>query len=313
MKPLSSGRLRRWSSEVWQIANETLDEFSKDRGDLVAAALAFYALLSLAPLIIVAVAVAGLVLGTGKAHLEVFFLIRQTMGAQAAEAIDGWVQQAARAGGVASVVGTVLTLAAASRFTAQLRNALNQVWNVDVQSPKGFKASVRSYLSSQAFAFGLVVASGPILAGVFASRALLVALGSRLLPESVATGFWVNVLHFLFSLLLVTATSVVAFRYVPDTRIRWPTVLRGALLTSFLFNLGNLLVGIYLGKAGVGKAYGAAGSAVAILLWLDYSAQMFLLGAEFTQVYETRWRRSKSGVPKTEPERPGQSTQRKSG
>lgn len=286
-----SDGLRRWLSELWQLLSDTLDEYSKDRGDLVAAALAFYTLLSLAPLIIVAVAIAGLALGGGTARQEVFVLIGQTMGPDAAGAIDGWVQQASHAGAVASTIGAVLTLVAASRFTAQLRNALNQIWNVKVAETKGFKSSVRDYVSRQLFAFGLVLASGPILLGIFASRAVLVGLGSRIVPQSIAAGVMVQLLHFLFSLVLVTATSLVIFRYVPDTRIRWPALLRGALLTSILFNLGNLVVGIYLGKAAVGAAYGAAGSVVVVILWLDYSAQMFLIGAEFTQVCETRMRR----------------------
>lgn len=271
--------------------SDTLDEYSKDRGDLVAAALAFYTLLSLAPLIIVAVAIAGLVLGNGTAREEVFVLVRQTMGADAAGAIDEWVQHASRAGGLASAIGAVLTLLAASRFTSQLRNALNQIWNVKVTDTKGFKSSVRDYVVRQLFAFGLVLASGPILLGIFGSRAILVGLGSRILPQSLTTAAMIQALHFLFSLLLVTATSLVVFRYVPDTRIRWPALLRGAVLTSILFNLGNVVVGIYLGKAAVGEAYGAAGSVVVVILWLDYSAQMFLLGAEFTQVYERRLKR----------------------
>jgi membrane protein len=286
------GGLRRWLGELRQQLGDTLDEYSKDRGDLVAAALAFYALRSLAPLIIVAVAMAGFVLGKGTAREEVFTLVRQAMGADAAATIDEWVQHASRAGALASTIGAVLTLLAASRFTSQLRNALNQIWNVKVTDTKGFKSSARDFIVRQLFALGLVLASGPILLGVFASRAVLVGFGSRIVPQSLAAGVVIQLVHFLFSLLLVTATSLVVFRYVPDIRIGWPALLRGAMLTSILFNLGNLLVGIYLGKAAVGEAYGAAGSVVVVILWLHYSAQMFLLGAEFTQVCETRRERS---------------------
>lgn len=274
---------------LWKLTNQTLEEYSKDRGDLVAAALAFYTLLSLAPLIIVAVAIASIVLGHGAAHHEVRQLLENAMGAGAAASIDEWVLEASRSGGVATVIGGILTILAASRFVAQLRSALNQVWNVDVYVAEGFKSSVTDYLKRRGFAFGLVLASGPLLLTVFASRALLTGLGGVLFPGSAWKGFLAQTLQILFSLVVVAAMAAVVFRIVPDTRVGWRPIWRGAILTSLLFNLGNLLVGLYLGKASVGAAYGAAGSLVVVLLWLYFSAQMFLYGAEFTQVYSTHF------------------------
>lgn len=278
-------RLRRFVGTFWKLANETLDEYSKDRGDLVAAALAFYTLLSLAPLIIVAVAIASFVLGKGAARFEVQQLLQQTMGGGAAAAVDGWVAEASRAGAAASIIGAVLTLFAASRFTAQLRSALNHVWNVDVRMTQGFKSAVRDYVSKRAFAFAMVLAAGPLLLAVFVSRALLTGLGGALFAGSTVTAIVVQVLQLLSSLIVVAVATAVAFRVVPDVRVSWGAIIRGALLTSVLFNIGNLLVGLYLGKANVGAAYGAAGSVIVVLLWLQFSAQMFLYGAEFTQVY----------------------------
>lgn len=286
-----SQKLRRWFGLSWKLANETLDEFSKDRGDLVAAALAFFTLLSLAPLIIIAVAGAGIILGQGAAHREALTVMQETMGPGAASAIDGWVLEASRAGGVASLVGAALTIIAASRFTSQLRSALNQVWNVDVFVAEGFKSTVRDYLKRRAFAFALVVASGPVLLAVFLSRAFLTGVGAALFPEWALGGAGVQLLQLLFSLVFVAAATAVVFRFIPDTRVGWRAISRGALLTSVLFNLGNLLVGIYLGQASVGAAYGAAGSLVVVLLWLYFSAEMFLYGAEFTQVYARHYGR----------------------
>lgn len=281
-------------SELWHLINATLDEFSKDRGDLVAAALAFYTLLSLAPLIIIAVAIAGMILGSGAAGQQLFDLLYQTMGSEAAKTVDDWVREASRSGGTASTVGVVLTLLAASRFTSQLRNALNQIWNIDVTVTQGFKSTVRDYVKQRIFSFALVLASGPLLLAIVASRAVLTALSSGMFPESTLKGVIIQLAHMLFSLIMVGAMSAIVFRFVPATRIGWRAILAGAGLTSVLFNIGNLLVGLYLGKASIGEAYGAAGSAIVVLLWLYFSAEMFLLGAEFTQVYATQVKGGKS-------------------
>lgn len=283
--------LRQRAGVAWAVIDETLDEFSRDRGDLVAAGIAFYTLLSLAPLIIIAVGIAGLVLGQGAAREEVRELIGSTMGADQAAAIDAWVQQASEAGGVASAVGAALTLFAASKFTGQLRSALNQIWNVDVFVAEGFKGTIKSYLKRRMFAFLLVAAAGPLLLGVFVSRAVLTGLGAALLPAWAPTDVLTQGVQILFSLLLVALISAIVFRVVPDTRVGWRAVIWGGVLTSILFNFGNFLVGLYLAKAGVAAAYGAAGSLVVVLLWLYFSAQMFLFGAELTQVYSRRFGR----------------------
>jgi membrane protein len=273
---------------TWNLAIQTIDEFSRDRGDLVAAALAFYALLSIAPMIIIAVAIAGAVLGEGNARHEVQELLRTAMQKDAAVAVDGWVQQASNAGGFASIVGVVLTLLAASRFVAQLRSALNQIWNVDVDVADSFKASIKGYVARRLFAFGLILTAGPILLAIFASRAIVMGLGKALLPDTAFTGFGMETLQLSLSVTIVGVLGAVIFRVMPDTRVPWRAACWGAGLTSVLFNVGNLLVGWYLGKAAVGATYGAAGSVVVVLIWFYLSAHTFLLGAEFTQVYSRR-------------------------
>jgi membrane protein len=267
---------------AWSIASDTLEGFSKDRGDLVAAALAYYTLLSIAPMIIIAVAIAGMVLGRGAAQAEVTRLLTDAMGPAAASAVEGWVQQAAAGGGVASIVGLGLVLLAASRLGTQLRNALNHIWNVEVSAPRGFRWVLTDYVKKRVFAFVVVLASGPLLLFVFVSRALLTGLHHFLFSDSPWSGVAVQALQIALSLSLVGLTSAGIFRFVPELRVSWRCIGWGALLTSVLFNAGNVLVGLYLGQAGVGAAYGAAGSAVVLLLWLQFSAYMFLLGAEFT-------------------------------
>jgi membrane protein len=270
---------------AYGLIDETISEYSRDRGEMVAAALAFYAMLSVAPLIIIAVAIAGAVLGRGAAEQQVIRLMSDAMGAGAANTVHEWVKQASSSSGIASAIGFLLVLFAASRLTTQLRAALNQVWNIDEAQAESFKALVSDYIRRRLFAFCLVVAAGPLLLMVVASRALLTGLSDVLFDSAPFAATIAQVIQLSFSLVLVWLISAVVFKLVPDTHLGWGAVARGALLTSFLFNVGNWLVGLYLGRASVTQTYGAAGSAVVVLLWLYFSGQLFLLGAEFTQVY----------------------------
>jgi membrane protein len=280
---------RRGCALAWEITNQTLDGFTRDRGDLLAAALAYHTLLSIAPLIIIAVAIAGMVLGEGAARHEVGQLMAEAMGPAAASAVEDWVDQAAAGGGIASAVGLGLVLIGASRLGGQLRNALNQIWNVEVDSPRGFRLALVDYVRRRAFSFVVVIASGPVLLVVFVSRALLSGFYRYLFADSPWAGVGVVALQLSFSVVAVACISAGVFRFVPDLRVSARAACWGGLLTSLLFNAGNLLVGLYLGRASVSAAYGAAGSAVVLLLWLQFSAYMFLLGAEFTQRLHDRF------------------------
>jgi membrane protein len=276
-------------STAWQLINQSLEEFSKARGDLLAAALAFHALLSMAPLIILAVAIAGLVLGEAAAHAEVTRLLQDTLGKDSAQTVNAWVREASESGEVASAIGVVLTLFTASRLGETLRSALNQIDGIDVFMAAGFRSTVEDYLRRRVFAFGVVAASGPLLLIVVLSRTLLIGFHNRLFGSTPWQGVMVQVAQVFLSLSTVAFTSALVLRYVPDTRVSWRNAWVGGTLTSILFNIGNTLVGWYLARASVAAAYGAAGSLVVVLLWLYFSAQMFLLGAAFTRVYSQRY------------------------
>jgi membrane protein len=280
--PTEPPRGGRWSS-IWKLISDTIDGFTKDRGELAAAALAYNTLLSIAPLVIIAVAIAGAVLGEGSAHQEMMGILRNAMGSAAASTVQGWVDEAAAGGKLATAIGAVLALWAASRLATQLRNALNQVFNVDVRDTTGLRAAVSDFAKTRASAFLVVLASGPLLILVVASRTLLTGFHQLLFASSPWSGVAVQALQLLLSVVVVAIVCAVIFRYVPDAVVDNRSAWRGGLVTSLLFNLGNALVGLYLGQASIGAAYGAAGSAVVLLLWLQYSAYMFLLGAEFTQ------------------------------
>jgi membrane protein len=281
--------LTRQLKQAWRLISDVLDEYSKDRGELLAGALAFYALLSITPLLILSVALAGFVLGQGAARAEIDRLTREMMGPTAADAVLGWVDEAQRSGALASLVGVLLLLLTASRLVNHLRGALNQIWNVDVSLAEGFRATVADYIRRRLFSFAVVLAAGPVLLLVFTSRALLTGLHEALFSSTPLSGAIVQTVQVLFSIGLVWVISAVVYKLVPDTTIAWRSAWMGALLTSLLFNLGNVVVGLYLGRASVAAAYGAAGSAVVLLLWVYFSAQMFLIGAEFTQTYAARF------------------------
>jgi len=276
---------------AYQLADETLDEYSRDRGELVAAGLAFYTLLSMAPLVIIAVAIAGAVLGNGQARAAAYRTISDAMGTTAADAVNAWVEQASESGGLASLIGGALILFTASRLGAQLRVALNQVWNVDAAHAEGFRASIKDYVQRRLSAFVLVLASGPLLLIVALSRTLLTGFHQALFGATPTAGVLVQVSQMLLSVLLVALISAVIFKVVPDTKVGWYAVLTGGFVTSLLFNIGNFLVGLYLARATVAQTYGAAGSAVVLLLWCHFAAQFFLFGAEFTQVYARHYGR----------------------
>jgi membrane protein len=268
--------------QSYELVRQTLDAFARHRGGLLAAALAFHTLLSLAPLVIVAVATAGIVLGQGAAHAEMTRVLYDALGAEGAAAIDSWVHEASRGGEVAGAVGIGLMLLAASKLGTRLREVLNQIWDVD---PDALIPRVRDYLRRRLLAFGLVTLAGPTLLVVFVTRTVLSGLHGAPFGATAAMGALLQLAQLALSLAITAAMFAVIFRLVPDTHVSWRIAWLGSVLTSVLFNAGNALVALYLGKASTSAAYGAAGSVLVVLLWLYFSAHLFLMGAEFTQVY----------------------------
>ncbi|HEY6560961.1 MAG TPA: YhjD/YihY/BrkB family envelope integrity protein, partial [Polyangiaceae bacterium] len=200
---------------AWELLRDALKGFAKDRGDLIAAALAFYTLLSIAPLILVAVAIAGFVLGEGAARAGMTRLLRESFGSQFASTVNVWVDEASSSGGFASFVGGALALLTASRLTVQLRSAMNVIWNVDVYQEKFFKDTVKHYIQRRLFAFALVVASGPLLLAVIVSRAVLTGLHDALFADSPVAGFVLQGTQVLFSIAMVALASAIVFKVVP--------------------------------------------------------------------------------------------------
>jgi membrane protein len=271
--------------QSYQLVSLTLKEFVRHRGQLLAAALAFYTLLSLAPLVIVAVAVAGMVLGRGTAHAEMIRVLHETVGENAAAVIDAWVAEASESGELASLVGVGLMLGAASKLGKQLREALNQVWDIDADA---LIPGLRTLLRRRLVSLGLAIAAGPALLVIVTSRALLSALHGVWFGSAQALGVVIQALQIAFSLATAAGLFAMIFRIMPDAKVSWKSAWRGGAVASVLFNAGNALVGLYLGSASAAAPYGAAGSVLVLLLWLHFSAHILLLAAEFTQV-QAKW------------------------
>jgi len=270
-------------TELKRLLTETYTEWSADQAPRLGAALSFYTMLSLAPLLILLIAIAGLVFGQEAARGQLFQQIRDLVGDQGAAAIQTMVQNAGKPGSgiVASIIGFATLVVGASSVASELKNSLNVIWNVR-ENPD---AGVTDMIRTRSTALAVVLASGFLLVVSLAVSSVIAGVGKWFggflpLPPFVLQG-----LNFLVGLAVLTGVFAVLFRYLPDVRVEWDDVLLGAAFTSLLFSVGKLAIGLYLGKAGVGSTYGAAGSLVIVLVWVYYSAQIFFFGAEFTQVY----------------------------
>ena len=272
--------------DTWAIVKETASDWLDDNASRLAAALAYYSLLSLAPLLIISVAVAGVFFGPEAARGKVAGELGSVVGGDAAQGIQAVVAsaQSPATGVVSTIIGIVTLFIGASGVFGELQASLNTIWEVKPKPGRGVWGEVKSRF----FSFTMVLGVAFLLLVSLVISSVLSAVGdsfAQALPGGEA--LW-QVLNFAISLAVVTALFALIFKLIPDAEVRWGDVWLGAAVTALLFTLGKLLLGLYLGKAAVGSAYGAAGSIVALTVWVYYAAQIFLLGAEFTQVQARR-------------------------
>jgi membrane protein len=260
-----------------------------DSAPRLGASLAYYTLFSLAPILLVVIAIAGYAFGEEAVRGQVVSQIDQLIGREGATAVQALLQGASRdeGGTLATVLGTVTFLLATTGAFLELQYALNRVWRV--QPKPGI--SVRAMLLDRLRSFGIVVAIGFLLLVSLAVSAALAALGDVIGRAPGLPAIWVAV-NTVVGLAVVTALFALLFRYLPDVELRWRDVWVGAVVTALLFTAGKQLIGLYLGTSATASSYGAAGSVVVLLLWVYYTSQVVLLGAEFTRVYTRRNRTS---------------------
>jgi len=262
---------------------QTFTEFGQDKVPRLGAALAYYTIFSIAPLLLIAIAIAGAVLGREAVQGELFAQLRGVLGKTAAEAVQEMVKNAAKpkTGAIATVAGVITLILGASGVFGQLKDALNTIWDVKPKKTSGVMGFIKERFLSIAMVFGVafLLLVSLILDTVLATMG---KFAQNHLPGGEA--LW-QIVQIAFSFCVVTVLFAMIFRFLPDLKIQWHDVWFGAALTSLLFVIGKFALGIYLGKAAVGSSFGAAGSLVVLLLWVYYSAQILLFGAEFTQVY----------------------------
>jgi membrane protein len=273
--------------KVWALLKETGEDFVEDNATSLAGSLAYFTLLSLAPLIVIALAIAGLAVDQEATREQLATQLGAVVGPQGASAVDAIVDNARTpsAGIVSSVLGLVVLLFGASGVFGELQSALNKIWEVEPKPGRGLWGTVRDRLFSFAMVMGVAFL---LLVSLLLSTAL--AAVGRFLEQSLPGGepLW-QVLNFVLSFSIVSALFAVTFKVVPDAEVRWRDVWIGAVVTAFLFSVGKFLIGLYLGKSSVASAYGAAGSLVLLVIWVYFSAAILFLGAEFTQVYAKRF------------------------
>lgn len=280
----------RWTS-AWRVLTRTIDEFSRDDCMQMAAALAYYTVFSLPPLLVLLIAFAGTQFEEQAVQGRIEQEITQVVGPEAASQVQTMISNAGRSmrgeGGFwASVLGISALLFGATSAFAQLQKALNRAWNV---APDPNRSGITNFLLKRALSFGMILVTGFLLLVSLALSAVLSALGSGLqewvpwLPLNVS-----KVLDVGLSLTVITVLFAAIFRILPDARIAWRDVWIGAAATAALFVAGKTLIGVYIGHSDPGSMFGAAGSLVLVLLWIYFSSVILLFGAEFAQVWARR-------------------------
>ncbi|MBD2298964.1 YihY/virulence factor BrkB family protein [Nostoc sp. FACHB-87] len=274
-------------SAIVRLFQETFQEWSEDKASRLAAALAYYTIFSIAPLLIIVIAIAGAVFGEEAARGEIVRQIQGLVGPDGAEFIEIAIRNAnqPKTGAIASVISILLLLLGATGLFTELQDALNTIWEVQPKPGHGVKNVVRQ----RALSFAMILGIGfLLLVTLIISTALTAIVGyfSNLLP---GIDFIWQFFNFILSFVITTLLFGLIFKVLPDVKITWNDVLIGAVITSLLFSLGRYLLGQYLGNSSFGSTYGAAGSLVVILAWVYYAAQILFFGAEFTQVYARRY------------------------
>ena len=269
-----------------RLFGDALQAWWDDDALRLGASLAYYTLFAIAPILLVATAIAGMVFGAEAVRGEIVGQLDQLIGTDGARAVQGLLEGASqrRAGILATVLGSLTFVVAATGAFLELQGALNAIWRVKPRPG----VNVRAFLMDRLRSFGLVVAIGFLLLVSLAVTAALAALGgwlARLSPHVPLMWSGVNVL---VSVVVATALFALLYRFLPDVRLNWRDVTTGAFVTAILFTIGQQLIGLYLGQSSVTSTYGAAGSVMVLLLWVYYSCQILLLGAEFTRVYAAR-------------------------
>lgn len=274
------------TKKIWLLIKTTVIAWSDDYAPSMGAALAFYTLFSIAPLLLIVLSITGFVFGAEAARGEIAGQLQNLMGEQSALTVQALLQNVNKPseGIMATITGVLLLLIGATTVFGELQSALDRIWRAPERPPI---RSIISFLRSRLLSFGMIFGIGFILMVSLIFNAALSAVSHW---WSLQFKEWFIILYsvnLVFGFVMTTAMFALIYKYIPSVKIRWREVWLGALITAALFTVGKFLIGLYMTKSAVASGFGAAGSVVALLVWVYYSAQIFLLGAEFTWAYST--------------------------
>jgi membrane protein len=275
---------------VWRLMKETASGFIADDALSHGAAMAFYAATSMAPVLLIVIAIAGLVFGHDAAQNAVTVQLTGLLGQQSAEMLQTAINSASNksAGVLATIIGVVMLLITASGVFGEMQASLNVIWKAEKAELEG--STVLRLVRARAASLGLVAALGVLLMVSLVSSAAISAFGHIVDAYLPFGKFILMALNFVISFALISLLFAATYKVLPDRELEWRDVWVGAIVTAALFTIGKSLIGWYIGSSAITSSYGAAGALIVVLFWVYYSSQIFLLGAEFTHAYSRRHR-----------------------
>ncbi len=272
---------------VYALIRDTLNAWIDDYAPSMGAALAFYTIFSITPLLLIVISLAGLFFGEQAARGEILEQLSDLLGPESALTVQTLLESLNRpeAGAVGTLVGVGALIVGATTVFVELQDAMNRIW----RAPERRRSSgLFNFLKSRLLSVGIVLGIVFLLMVSLVASAALAALGKWWAPWFGEFARVATLVDWALSFSLMTALFAMIYKWVPSVRVAWPDVLIGAALTAFLFTVGKFLIGLYIGRSGIASPFGAAASLVVLLMWVYYSAQIFLLGAEFTWLYAHR-------------------------
>ena len=278
-------------TQAWQLLKATFAGFSGDRAMKLSAALAYYTVFSLAPLIIMLISVTSLIYGKAAVEGEVFNGINEFVGNEAAMQIQQTIKEVSVSENsvLAVIIGTATLFLGATGVFLEIQDSINMIWSVKAKPKKGWQRLIINRVLS----FSMIISLGFLLIVSLVINGLILAMSNKLddyFPD--ITLLLVQIINLVITFLVIAALFAIIFKFLPDVEISWKDVKMGAITTALLFMLGRYLIGLYIEKVAPGSAYGAAGSLVVILVWIYYSSAILYFGAEFTKVYAQKYGRA---------------------
>lgn len=290
--------------KIWfDLLKQTFTEWNEDHAPRLAAALAYYTAFSMAPLMVVIIGIVGIIVSQDTVQNQILTEVQRSLGADAASMLGELISNASKPaeGILATILGLITLLLGAGGAFGQLQDALNTIWDVEPSSTSKGKENtgIIFQIRNKFLSFGMVLVVGFLLLVSLVVNTAIAAISAYFVNLLPGVEFLISLLNLVISFVVITALFALIYKFLPQIKLEWRDVIIGAAMTSALFAIGRFLLGWYLGRSSTASAYGAAGSFVLILVWIYYSAQIVLFGAEFTQVYARRHGSLQTGsVPK---------------